>query len=114
MTTPTPTPRTAVDILRAARELIAEPKAWTQRAFGRDEDGMCCDSLHPDAVCWCAGGALTKAANGHGLIRSKAREQLYAAIGCADIVDFNDEHTHAEVLSAFDRAITLAEQSVQS
>jgi hypothetical protein len=35
---------------------------------------------------------------------------LYEVIG-SPIGEFNDDHTHAEVIAAFDRAVELAEQS---
>lgn len=110
--TPTPTPRTAVDILRAARELIAEPEKWTQGAYARDIEGLSTNESSRRAVCFCSSGAVYRV-GGRDLRRLDAISLLRRAMG-GDIVQFNDSHTHAEVLGRWDTAIILAEQSVQS
>lgn len=56
------TPR--VEVLIAARALIADPKNWTQGAYARQTDqfGDYAEVLSPDAKCFCALGALARAA----------------------------------------------------
>ena len=42
-------------------------KGWTQNVNARDEDGMDTDERGPDAVCWCAQGAMHAASTRIGL-----------------------------------------------
>jgi hypothetical protein len=105
-----PTPRqTVADILRAARGKIERPENWTQEAFHRDRYGYWC--LSDDAVCWCAKGAML-AVRGRfwDLDITDGLDALTAAAGCY-ITSFNDTHTHAEVIDAFDRAIAASESA---
>lgn len=76
--------------LREARNLIDKPEKWSGAKY-----------------------------NDHGRITAEQALSEACAINCwsyleramgEDIVQFNDTHTHAEVLAAFDRAIKLAEQ----
>lgn len=92
------TPR---EILTAARALIAEPERWTQGAYARDAAGVPVDDSAETAICWCASGALFKFSSLPGADR--ARSAVASIVG--PIPDFNDHHTHAEVLAAFDKAI---------
>jgi hypothetical protein len=41
-----------------AHELIADPEHWTRHAYARNSDGLPTDPEAPDAVCWCALGAI--------------------------------------------------------
>lgn len=54
--------KTISEILFAAADLIAKPGAWTQGAFARTSNGTQVGSTHPEAVCWCAAGAINRAA----------------------------------------------------
>jgi hypothetical protein len=90
-------PRTelsAQDVLVKARALIEKPENWCQKRFYMIDDAG-------RAVAWCAVGALEEFDPRLGC----AYEALLAATGCKCISDFNDAHTHSEVLAAFDRAI---------
>jgi hypothetical protein len=98
-----------LDVLRAAREYISDPARWTQGIIGRSDGSRC------------AVGALKDAA-GHG---PKSVGWHSPPSGCGAAVTgayaalervageppplFNDSHTHAEVLAAFDRAIAVEE-----
>jgi hypothetical protein len=100
---------TTLDVLKAARERISDPARWTQGDYARLLNDEGCGGTHPEAVKWCAYGALSVAGRPHiGPINaaSDAIESLLADDGyCPDLVDFNDTHTHAEVLALFDAAI---------
>lgn len=85
------TGRTTVDVLVAARALIEKPENW-----GR---GMSQTRRRNQL---CAGEALDRVSRGSYL--GEAGDALELAMG-AGIVAFNDHHNHAEVLTAFDRAI---------
>lgn len=90
-------------VLIAARKLIEKPENWTQGKYRRSrEDGMS----------YCSDGALMQA---DGVLNSGCLSDSYWE-ACqllrdnmfGDVVFFNDTHTHAEVLAAFDKAIEAA------
>ena len=102
----------ATDVLVAARDLIAEPERWTQGSPARDAQGNRTGWGAPAAVCWCAVGAVEKAAESatalsgrRSVLVEAAMSELRHAIGRHAIFLFNDSHSHAEVLAAFDKAI---------
>ena len=108
---------TASEVLRKARALIEKPENWTQRVRARDANGFETGVLAPTAAAWYSDGAL-----GEVCCRAEqktwfqdmraAQAQLDRAaqeLGSKTYVGFNDTHTHAEVLSLFDRAIAAAE-----
>lgn len=110
-------PETVKSILQSARELIADPAHWTQSAFARDVNGNDCVSNDPEAVCFCALGALNKAANYYDSKKNatlyfKAKAALRDMIYPHNISMFNDrfDRTHAEILRLFDDAIAKAEE----
>lgn len=103
-----------LEVLIKAREIIADPKRWTQGWYAKDCDGVMTDSMNADAVCWCSMGALTKAA--HAIDNREAKylatrvladviDQKFVAYS---VLDYNDHHSHEEVLQMFDKAIELA------
>lgn len=107
---------TTIEILRGARELVARPGGWTQKALGRDENG---DELVAGysgsgllrSVCVCAEGAVCFVDFLH---RHAAMRALRLAIDPSDLTDvhrWNDakHRTQAEVVAAFDRAIASLE-----
>jgi len=107
--------KTPLQILRDARELLSDEKRWTQGALGRDENGvlLCADQLDR-AQCYCAFGGLLAAGDDATTGDFRALPLLIDAIDLqpdAGIGDWNDapDRTHADVLTAFDRAIALAE-----
>jgi hypothetical protein len=87
--------KSTADILREARALIDTPEKW----YPANPEGWCIASalveVDPDT---CIPDAQYMLADTLGL--SDATRELYA---------FNDGHTHAEVLTAVDRAIALAD-----
>lgn len=88
-------------LLRDARDLVADPRNWTQRIY-RSFRGR-----------RCAVGALRAAASrlddpslawsAHGLLIRIARSR-----GFTNVEAMNDRSSHAAVLRAFDEAIALA------
>ena len=100
------------DTLRAARALISAPERWVQGVYARTEAG---GKLHngweTGAVRWCALGAIEHVTR--RFVTAPIDDALLRGAGLerdADIYDYNDSHTHAEVLAMFDRAIELAEE----
>jgi hypothetical protein len=98
---------TPSEILTAARELISVPERWTQGDYAKDKDGRSCLEDDEGAVCYCSVGAISKVR-----FSSVALEFLAREAG-GYIPDFNDTHTHAEVIAAFDRAIAAAKERGQ-
>lgn len=117
-----------VQILEKARAVIADPAHWTKGALARNACGDRLNAAQLDlAVCYCATGALRKAApdtddlpDGRraNTVRGDAGFRLWTVVneGVTDesakrvISLWNDDPatTHAHVLAAFDRAIELA------
>ena len=95
---------------KAARKLITTPENWTQGEYARDAKGKgLFRAQDASAVCWCAQGAIRK-------VYGEESDNLPAIGALKSVVDFpwsftsfNDGHTHAEVLAAFDEAIAKAE-----
>lgn len=80
-------------ILIDARKLIKDPKHWGQRHFY--QNGR-----------YCGSGALIGAGLSGPFSGNPAYEALRkAAETIEQFCTWNDTHTHAEVLAAFDRAI---------
>lgn len=101
-----------VEILKAAKALIADEENWTQTVYARDENGESVSATDPRAVCFCSRGAIDKITAGNGAWEG-AYDILLGLVteddDCIGVADFNDTHTHAEVLALFDRAIARAE-----
>lgn len=102
-----------VQLLEQGRTLLTDPKCWTQGAYTRDADGIPGGlGWEKTSTCWCTMGAVHKVSGTLGTantIAYKAIWQLDQAMnGCA--VEFNDTHTHEEVMAGWDRAIELAKQ----
>lgn len=108
---------TPYEILTKAQDLIRDPKNWTQGAYARTAIGTPVLSRDEDAVCFCSLGAISKAAKDARLsvnTKSFLRTAIRDRCEYASIDTFNDNHTHAEVMSAFDRARDLASQEGQA
>ncbi len=105
------TQRKPSEILRAIGERIREPSRWTTAADARDLNGTNVDPLEANAVCWCWYGALCIEARRSASGRDGAIRYMRLAADVRAIDEFNDTHTHAEVLAANARAIELAEEN---
>jgi hypothetical protein len=92
-----------VGVLHEARGLLE--RGWTVKAFARDAAGTHVESLNPDATCWCAAGAISKATNQRGDYHIwEALEDEF--LDGESISKFNDnQHTVEPVLELFARAI---------
>lgn len=107
---------TSAEILRAARDLIANPLCWTQGAFARDSAGNSIMWEAPDAVCWCAVGAVMRVTDesyktgpGASAYLAAYRALTNAALPKHSVEAFNDNSPHIQVLDLFDRAINRLE-----
>ena len=99
------TPR---EVLVKARALISDPERWCQYHYAVDSAGvMLGDYTSPDAERWCSYAAIMLNGQPHWQSSGDAIDRLHNVVGCS-ISHFNDTHTHAEVLAAFDKAIAEA------
>lgn len=106
---------TVLQVLKKARKLI-ETKGWTQVVEARDEDGNAIDYRDERAICFCALGALWRAADGfESDLAVDARATLASCVHTDHIIDWNDRkrRTKEDVLAAFDRAIKKAEKEAK-
>ena len=101
---------TPLQTLKAARDLISDPARWTQGWFAKNERGLNVSEDHPDACCWCVLGAMKRVSSSSigfhqaaAILRNRSMFRLF------DLSEFNDTHTHAEVLALFDAAIAELE-----
>lgn len=100
-------------LLERSRELIADPKHWTQGVGARDASGNPIASDAPECVCWCAAGAIYKASSdalddGYASHYGETKlwvDQMAWKRGFANIESLNDNTDHATVLAVFDEAI---------
>lgn len=103
----------ALDILTKAQDLIRDPKNWTKGTYAREEGGHPVAVDEPSAVCFCSIGALVKVLDGDPDNLRMARGCLVSAVRDSDpdingIAEFNDHHTHEEVMAVWDNARELA------
>lgn len=96
---------TTKEALEAARDLISDPKRWTTGYFAKKADGEITASRKPDAVCWCASGAVNRICGDNYPLGQQVTNALALVMGI--VVDFNDNSPHEDVLAAFDIAICL-------
>jgi hypothetical protein len=104
----------AHELLLAARTLIQTPNDWTKGVNARDAAGEPVEEYHPNAVCYCALGAvdITDFRNGADSREYwRSVDALNAAVPAPyqhwEVHEYQDlpETTHADVLALFDRAI---------
>lgn len=105
-----------LELLKAARALISDPKAWIQGFYAKAADGDIAIAFDDNAVCFCAVGAVI---HFQGDWQASAEALLDVEAGrfdstCCSMIDFNDKHTHAEVLAVFDATIDREEKREQA
>jgi hypothetical protein len=93
---------TTLDVLKAARERISDPARWCQETYRVLDAGG-------SAIRWCAMATISDTTENNHLL-GVAWGALRRAMGGGCIAEYNDTHTHAEVLALFDRAIAAEEQ----
>ena len=97
------------------RALLATPERWCQGCPARDKNGLESSVASPDTCAWDIAGGLIKVQSDFGLQRQALRFVREAVIELAGIENYTvwqdqSTRTHAEVLAAFDAAISLALQ----
>jgi hypothetical protein len=113
---------TPLEVLKGARELLADEERWTTKEYSRTAAGVGCnDPLSEYARRWCLAGAIAKASGrqpGDHEPAIRALAQIVREPGVTQplgaIAIFNDDATHAEVLAVLDRAIAAASPQPES
>jgi len=99
-------------LLKEAKSLIEDPQHWNEEYFARNSKGQDCRSRDPEAVAWCAWGAINKVTDSHN--NDAAANFLYRSafdlFKKKEIWEVNDCIGHTAVMQMYDRAIELAEQ----
>jgi hypothetical protein len=93
------------DQLQAVYRLIEKPENWTQGDAARGRSGNSVNSNGKYAVCWCLLGAAWRV---NGKVEERVMDDMESALGVDSVADFNDNHTHAEVLALLQSAIDRA------
>ncbi len=119
--------KTTLEILKGTRELISDPARWTQSAFARSASGRMIASSSALAVCWCVAGAINRVAatsispllvDGPNVVRvlSAIGEQvsIFFKPDWVWLTEWNDIHTHPQVLEVLDKAIAAVEHRTGS
>jgi len=106
---------TSLEVLKGARDLLADPERWCKGAFALDAHGnLLADGFEPGACKWCLAGAIEKISGRSSMEYEPALGRLNRIVqGSANtpitLVSWHDEEerTHAEVLALLDAAIRL-------
>lgn len=106
----------SIEILRRAREVLSVEQSWARGAWARNADGQPVFVHAQQACSWCIRGALRLVCEDvPGTPHIDDAEALLASVlpqaGGHPLSNFNDASstTHADVIAAIDRAITIAE-----
>lgn len=103
-----------LDTLLAVRELLDNPDNWTTKYFARNRQGNAINPLADEARCWCLLGAWQKVRQEVSINQTSAAGIALFPVLQASTSWFNDNHSHAYVMRALDRAISYhAMQSMQ-
>ena len=96
------------EALIAVRELLTDPKHWTQGFYARDEAGGLMDPKDSRAACWCLLGACRKVADTYD--NSERLGIFLSGVQDESIVSFNDHPLtkHEDVLNLLDKTIANA------
>lgn len=99
------------EFLTGAKELIKDESSWTKDWFARTDSGMAVSSMHEDATCFCSLGAIERFAGcelGSSSRTKEAQNLLETVMDGLLVEEYNDTHTHEEVMAKWDEAIKLA------
>ncbi|MFM7009061.1 MAG: hypothetical protein ACKO0Z_06960 [Betaproteobacteria bacterium] len=105
-----------LEVLKRSREIITDPKNWTQYTMARNDIGDKTSYDDPRACKFCAMGAIYKASHEalvcYDPVRAEVKETLNKRGGPTTwITSFNDsdDRQHSEVLELFDETIRRLE-----
>ena len=104
---------TTLEILTGARNLIDKPSHWTKGRAARDIHGNEINFNDPSAFSFCPIGAIHLMGFIYSFTSAQSARLVLKSVICEkSIPSWSDapERTHAEVISAFDKAIAIAAQ----
>lgn len=105
-----------LEALKAARALIATESTWVQFSSAEDDAGEEVPPSSPFAVCFCSAGAIDRATK-PGWVKESVLKALDDTVRklqynhCEDISQYNDTHSHTEVLAVWDATIERLEKA---
>ena len=91
-------------LLIAARARISKPENWTQGTAARCSNGNPVMASDVKACQWCSLGTIALTSYSESDPET-AQLNMWRALKNPGIAEFNDTHTHQEVLNVFDKAI---------
>lgn len=94
-------------VLERARAMIVNPANWTQGTMARNSQGEPCEARAPEAMRYCAFGAISRVTTSDCFSPAMAALDREArALGHKDgLTVMNDTVDHTTLLVIFDRAI---------
>ena len=106
-------PKTAREIIQAARDLLADPARWTQGAYARSAAKRMVTPNSRRAASFCLVGSLVHVTDPtvRGPVEFPIDSPYYEAVGLVidhvtgPITVFTAQHTHAEVLTVLDNTL---------
>lgn len=103
--------KTTLEVLRAARDVIAAPEHWTKGAVARSCQGHRVHVHGLSAFCFCTVGAIRRTMGSNYSPHPFSALSQCLPGGFKSLPDFNDhpDTTHADVLALFDKAIAKEE-----
>ena len=102
------------EILRGIRELIRNPAHWTRGALARNAQGQDVPVASPDVQALCLTGAIYRFdvlhpnADTMRAVWGSLLEVIHHRYKCP-VPEFNDTHSHTEVLAVLDEVISAQE-----
>lgn len=102
---------TTLEILRAARALIAQPGRWCQGSYARYRDGRSVSAMGPLADSFCALGGCRRVSGGAcmSIEPEHALTETARSMGRASAHHLNDTTDLPTVLAMFDATIARLE-----
>jgi hypothetical protein len=98
-----------IQIVEAARILIADEQHWCRRNLANDVNGVPISPTSCRAVKWCGLGAVIAAAyqltHDYDAAHRLGHEALVPRYGAATLIYVNDTRGHAATLALFDEVI---------
>lgn len=112
------------EFLTLAKAKIEDENNWTTGAYARDKEGRAVPSFSEAACKFCSFGAVRSmdklenvkqlSNDAKVILDGVANELLADSPTWAGTIDFNDSHTHKEVMNFWDKAIQKATEKEQN
>lgn len=115
-----PTKYLIIDYLIQIKNLLTPFKSWTQKKSATNSIGYEVAPTSPTACCWCISGAIAKVtwnANDKVLLYNTIHQEIMIDVreemrSAAYVAQFNDNHSHENVLKLIDKTITRLQKEI--